>query len=479
VLALGLALAPEAAAQTQHSLQFDGVDDYVTFGSAPSLDAPVFTIEVRFKRTGTGNTANTGTNGVDAVPLISKGRGEADGDTRDANYFLGIRPTDNLLVADFEEGTGQTTPGANHPIAGTNAVTMNVWHHAAFTFDGTTMRLYLDGNLEKSSTLGTGHMPQSASIQHAALATAINSSGTPQGAFAGLLDEARIWNVARSQAQIQSAMASEVLSASGLIGRWGLNEGAGTNAGNSLAGSPNGALTLGPTWSSDSPIALSADAAVRFGGTNGDIGFGDPAALRLSQFTLETWFRRDGAGVSTSTGTGGITNVIPLISKGRNEGESPAVDVNYMLGIRASDGVLCADFEEGSGGAAPSTNHPIAGVTPISNGVWYHAAATYDGNKWQLFLNGALEKELVVGRPPASSSNAQVALAAALTTSGVAAGFFNGAIDEARLWSVARTQAQIDAAMNSEITGPLAGLVGRWGLDETAASRSRAPRGPR
>ena len=47
--------------------------------------------------------------------------------------------------------------------------------------------------------------------------------------------------------------------------------------------------------------------------------FGAAPALNASSFTLELWFRRTGAGVGTSTGTGGIANAIPLISKGRAE----------------------------------------------------------------------------------------------------------------------------------------------------------------
>src|SRR5439155_24107893 len=58
-----LALASPARAQTPRSLSFDGVNDYVTFGQATSLGAPVFTVEIRFKRTGTGVTANTGATG--------------------------------------------------------------------------------------------------------------------------------------------------------------------------------------------------------------------------------------------------------------------------------------------------------------------------------------------------------------------------------------------------------------------------------
>ena len=54
----------------------------------------------------------------------------------------------------------------------------------------------------------------------------------------------------------------------------------------------------------------------------------------LSQFTLECWFRRDGDGVTTSTGTGGITDAIPLLTKGRHEEDGDVRDMNFFLGIR-------------------------------------------------------------------------------------------------------------------------------------------------
>ena len=116
--------------------------------------------------------------------------------------------------------------------------------------------------------------------------------------------------------------------------------------------------------------------------------FGPAAGLGASQFTLELWFRRTGAGVGTSTGTGGIACAIPLITKGRAEAEGSNVDMNYFLGIDATSGKLVADFEEGAGAASPGLNHPVSGNTVVTQNVWHHAAATYDGTTWRLYLDG-------------------------------------------------------------------------------------------
>ena len=120
----------------------------MTFGPAPGLGASTFTLETWFRRDGAGIATNTGTNGVVAVPLVTKGMAEAEGGTVDMNYFLGIRASDNVLVADFED----TATGLNHPVAGTTAIPADgVWRHVAAVYDGTTWRLYLDGALQDAA----------------------------------------------------------------------------------------------------------------------------------------------------------------------------------------------------------------------------------------------------------------------------------------------------------------------------------------
>lgn len=251
IVSTSLVLALRLEAGT-FGLSFDGVNDYVTFGPAPGLGAASFTLETWFKRTGAGATASTGTGGVTAVPLVTKGRGEADGTSQDMNYFLGIRASDNVLVADFEEGATGTTPGLNHPVAGVTPILNNLWYHAAVTYDGATWRLYLNGVLE--TTLTIGQPPRADSIQHAALASALTSTGAAAGFFAGLLDEVRIWNYARSAADIAANRDVEIVAAPGLIGRWGLEEGTGTLAGDTSGSGINGTLVNGPLWVAGYPF---------------------------------------------------------------------------------------------------------------------------------------------------------------------------------------------------------------------------------
>ena len=98
ILATGLLLVSPSLASAQQALQLDGVNDYVSFGAAPGLGSTTFTIEVAFKRTAAGVTASTGTGGVTAVPLITKGRGEADGANTDMNWFLGINAANQLTA---------------------------------------------------------------------------------------------------------------------------------------------------------------------------------------------------------------------------------------------------------------------------------------------------------------------------------------------------------------------------------------------
>ena len=243
---------PDPPTPGPHGLDLGSGSGHVTFGTATKLGLAEFTIETWFRRDGTGGTASSGSGGVTAVPLITKGRGEADGDSRDMNYFLGIGAS-GTLVADFEDSSS----GGNHPVIGTTIVSGG-WHHAAASYDGTTWRLYLDGQLDATAAVGAS--PRSDSVQHAGLGTAMTSSGATQGHFDGVLDEVRIWDHARTGTEIATAINDEIASAAGLVARWALDEGSGSNVGDSVSPPAAGIIVgSGITWAPGAPFDITID----------------------------------------------------------------------------------------------------------------------------------------------------------------------------------------------------------------------------
>lgn len=110
------------------ALAFDGVDDYATTGTAQfPVGTKPQTLSARFE-------VET-INGKHALITLRK--------DEDSGVELGLR--DGLLGAWRVYG--------NRTLAlATTPVSTGQWHHAAYTFDMFTVRLYLDGTLVASST---------------------------------------------------------------------------------------------------------------------------------------------------------------------------------------------------------------------------------------------------------------------------------------------------------------------------------------
>ena len=233
--------------------------------------------------------------------------------------------------------------------------------------------------LDAMVTVGTPGQftPRFDSIQHAALATAMSSTGVAQGFFKGLIDEARIWNTARVQSAIVDTMDEALFAPQpNLVGRWGLDDGVGTVAANS-AGLPNGTLAstvpLGlPVWVSPGSGFVTGlvpgNDALRLTAAGDHVTFGAATStLGASRFTVETWFKREAAGTAIGTGTNGLTSIVPLVTKGRGEAEGSNVDFNYFLGINtAGTAVIAADFEEGATRREPRARITRSAVRPKS-----------------------------------------------------------------------------------------------------------------
>jgi hypothetical protein len=101
--------------------------------------------------------------------------------------------------------------------------TLNTWNHFALVYDGANVKLYHNGNLVINVARSINTYQSSFLIGRLA-----------DGFFDGKIDEVRFWNVARTQAQIQSAMYTELAgNENGLLVEYRMNENTGTTTQNS------------------------------------------------------------------------------------------------------------------------------------------------------------------------------------------------------------------------------------------------------
>ncbi|MBK9637269.1 MAG: metallophosphoesterase [Bacteroidetes bacterium] len=186
------------------------------------------------------------------------------------------------------------------------------------------------------------------------------------------------------------------------------------------------------------------------------------ASFQLSQFTIECWFKRTGKGSPTSTGS---ISAYPLVTRGRAEGDGPLKDINYFLGIEENKEVLCADFEADNSAPNPGKNNPLFGITRIANDVWYHAAITFDGTNFCLYLNGNLEAQLSVTNQPQTLGLQNFCIGSAKNSSQASSGTFLGQISEVKLWNTALSSTFIKANLFTQGIQNAA-LVARWPMND-------------
>lgn len=209
---------PTPACETPASTSafgFDGVTSQLAVDDPAALGLSTFTIEAWIRRDGYGDTFTSGTGGLRLVPIAGKGRGEDDGSPVDCNYTLGL--SGDVLGADFED----LASGGNHPILGTTLIPWGEWHHVAASYDGATLRLYVDGRLD--GTAGANATPRYDSVQPFGIGTTFDSARNADGRFHGAIDEVRVWDYARTDAAIAEDRFHTIPAAEGLVGRWALD----------------------------------------------------------------------------------------------------------------------------------------------------------------------------------------------------------------------------------------------------------------
>jgi len=209
------------------ALDFNGINQYVTTDNALDFATGDYTVSGWFK---------TDTNDAHRDILAATGYPP----TGDEHGILIELRTDNTVryLHRFPVGaSGGTNIYSSLPYS------VGVWHHFAAVKSGSTMTLYLDGDDAGSATDSSAAVG-SLYVTLGRLGRAIDSRYLD-----GQLDDIRIWNVARSQPDIQADMNTELNGDEpGLVGYWQLNEGTGLTAYDATASGVDGTLFGAPQW---------------------------------------------------------------------------------------------------------------------------------------------------------------------------------------------------------------------------------------
>jgi hypothetical protein len=338
----------------------------------------------------------------------------ASGDVA-ASYALYTGPDSGLRFYVFDGTTFVESPDAGTGIWDGN------WHHVVGTYDGTMVRLYVDG-----VEVGNG-TPTNLTINYSLPTNNDLFIGTYNGqsryAFNGLIDEPSVFNRALTPAEVQSYFASgnqgpsllQYASYNDLPGlvAWYSGEGNTHSAGGGPEGTAVGGVTFAPG---------KVGQAFSFNGVDSYVDLGNDPSLDIpGNLTVETW-------VNYQT----LDHSKYLIA---NFDESGTVSQG-SLGIKDNHFFWYQSMTDG-GSIEPE------GATTLVPGQWYHVAVVRDdvAKTVTIYVNGQVDAITSYAGTVVGLQQTEV-----LGTSepvGFPGDYFHGLLDEATIFNRALSAAEV------------------------------------
>jgi hypothetical protein len=554
------------------ALDFDGANDYVNLGNGiNSVIDPInkFTAEAWVLPSST------------VSPTFDAIVGNYNTSTGGMQFLL--RQSGNKYEFFVDAGSGFVGVGS-----AAATVSLSVWQHVAGTWDGSMLKLYLNGVLSATNTaIGTSFITHPNPVW-------IGGQSLNSEYFQGGLDEVRLWTRALCQGEIQNNMNGEIpTTASGLLANYHFNQGMAAQpnptvttltdaSGNAYTGTLTNMALTGTTSNWIAPGAVTGTAPAFVPPTitvnSGSICSGNSFTMTPSGATSYTY--EGGNAVVSPTASTNYTVAGSTLGCMSNIVTS-SLTVNTLPTISVNSGAICSGssftmvpsgastytYSSGSAVVSPTANasytvtgtdangcdgnavsnvtvntcsaaealdfdgtsdyvdlgtaittslvnkdkltveawvypksntgvHSIVGnhqgptqfelrtnannfnffigfgsfgvtsVATLTLNTWTHVAGVFDQNKISIYVNGVASGTTAVTSFsfPASSVSAKIGLDAFSS-------YFNGSVDEVRIWDRALCQGEIVNNMNGEIPTSSTGLMANYHFNQGIAAQ--------
>ncbi len=224
-------MAVTVGTRSTYSVNFDGSNDYITFGNPAAIQAlGVLSVACWVKPSGTGRG-----------DIFAQWNG---GGQYHFNLLQGVDGTGKFSFYGSFNGSAASSSGDS-----TTTLTPGTWYHIAGVADGSLLKIYVNGTLENSSAFAANLFTTSTAD--------VRLGASYDANYAGLVDEAVVYGSALSATDI-ARLAAGTINPFALtpVAYWKLDDGTGTNAVDSSGNGYDGTLTGGPTWNTDTPAYL-------------------------------------------------------------------------------------------------------------------------------------------------------------------------------------------------------------------------------
>jgi hypothetical protein len=387
------------------ALEFDGSDDYVNLGTPSDLNlTSYFTVSAWVNDT-KSNSA-----------IYSSGQ------TSNSYYYIWIASND--VCYDEDGGTDVCTSD--------NPIISGKWHYVTVTKDGdsgTNLRIYVDG-MQNSVTgiVGTADATGQKTIGR-------RTEGAVDSRFLrGLIDQVKIYDYARTQAQI-----AWDFNEGQPIAYWKFNECAGGTIYDAArvwngGTANNGTLQLGSNDVTATGTCASSSNTFWYNGRNGKYG-------AAGSFDGDDYVEIDDSdSLDLTTGFTIAAWIYPLAM----DGDERIIDKD---GSDESDGWLFQIGYPGSGAWLNIRTNGGNGVNSDQNvlsvNAWQHVVVTMDNAaSVNFYVNGDSAGGGTGSVPTADAGSAYISREAS------GGNFFDGLIDEVKIWNYALTEEQVWSEYN-------------------------------